>query len=233
MKTIRLCICLFAVFCYNSLYAQEEEGNGFLFPQFENGVVIFKNGTRTAASLNYNMLQQKMLFKDKENNMLEFANIPAILAVTIGERRFFPITSNGVFYEEIKTGDFSFFVQYKAIMMSQGKEAGYGGYSQTSAITSIGSIQGGSISSNAGSLGSGRVNLEINEKFKLRKERLYYIKSGKNYKRFVSAKTLGKLFKGQASKIEGFAKEQSIDFTKTEDVARIVEYGFSMMNKNQ
>jgi hypothetical protein len=41
---------------------------------------------------------------------------------------------------------------------------------------------------------------------------------------------LGKLFKGQAPMITQFAKEQSINFSKIEDVAKIVEYGFSLKN---
>jgi len=49
MKALRLCMfmCLCAVFCVNSLFAQEELGDGLLLPQFERGIVIFKNGTRS------------------------------------------------------------------------------------------------------------------------------------------------------------------------------------------
>ena len=221
MKTIQLCMCLCAVFCVNSLFAQEELGDGLLFPQFESGIVTFKNGTRTQASLNYNMLYQKMWFKDNENNIMEIANLPQVLMVTIGERRFFPVPT-GAFYEQLPAGGDFFFVQHLATMISQGKASAYGGYSQTSAATSIGSLESGT---------SGRVVLKADEKFKQKRDFVYYLKSGNSYKRFTSAKALGKLFKGQASKIEEFAKEQSINFSKTEDVAKIVEYGFSLMNK--
>jgi len=212
-------MCLCTVFCWTSLYSQEEVGNGLLFPQFENGIVVFKNGTRSAASLNYSMLQQKMLFSDN-GNVMEFADPTTILLITIGEQRFFPIGTNGVFYEEIIAGNAAFFIQHKANMISQGKEAGYGGYSQTSATTSFSSIEG------AG--GVGRVELVAKEKFKLKVDRIYYIRSGNNYKRFVNAKSLGKLFKGQSAKIESFAKEQSINFLKIDDVAKIIAYSFSL-----
>jgi len=233
MKTMRLYFCLCAVFCFNSLFAQEEMGDGFLFPQFESGIVVFKNGTRTPAPLNYNMLQQVMMFLDNENNMMEFADLSNILVVIIGERRFFPISLKGMFYEEIKAGEGSFFVQHKAVMISQGKAAAYGGYSQTSSVTSISSIQGGSMDSQGGTLGIiglGRTDLKVDEKFKMRKECSFFIKSGNGYKRFTSAKSLGKLFKGQASKIDEYAKEHSISFSNQEDIAKITEYTFSLVN---
>ena len=218
-----LCICLCAVFCINSLFAQEELGNGLLFPEFEKGTVTFKNGTRTTSLFNYNMQVQEMLFKDKENNILALANLTDILVVTIGERRFVPSLSGGVFYEEVRTEHGSFFVQHRANILSQGKAAGYGGYSQTSATTSISSYYGNDATKH--------VQLKPDEIFMQKRDYIFYLKSGNNYKKFTSAKTLGKLFKGQAPKIEQFAKDQSIDFSKTEDIAKIVDYGYSLMDK--
>ena len=220
MKTIKLCIYLFAVFGINSLFAQEDLGFEFILPQFEKGYVYFKNGTRTPALLNYSMYRQEMLFMDNENTMMEFANLSDIHSILIGERRFFPAPPKRIFYEEIKTESGSFFVQYNAYIISQGKEAAYGGYSQTISTQSLASIENGP---------AGRVKLKSSEKFGIKTDEYYYIKSGNNYKRFFSAKSLGKLFKGQAAKIEEFAKEQSIDFSQFDDIAKIVEYAYSLM----
>ena len=203
------------------MFAQEELGNGMLFPKFENGTVVFKNGVRSLSSLNYSKIQQEMLFQDADSTIMAIANPNEVLVVIIGERRFFPISSRGIFYEEVPAGTGSFFVQWKATMLSEGKASGYGGYSSTSSITSYGTYYSGS---------GNVVNLHPDEKFKLKNNYFYYLKSGKNYKRFSSAKTLGKLFKGQESKIEKFANEQSIDFSNIDDITRIVEYGFSLIN---
>ena len=141
MKTIRLCIYLCFLCCFNSLSAQEEEsGNGLLFPQFEKGIVIFKNGTRSAATLNYNMLQEEMVFQDDDGSILTVANPSEIRVVTIGERRFLPSSSRYIFYEEIQAGTGSFFIQRKATRLSQGKATGYGGYSQTASIDTYNSF---------------------------------------------------------------------------------------------
>jgi hypothetical protein len=222
MKTVHLFLFL-TVFCYvNPLFAQEEMGNGMLLPQFEQGTVFFRNGTRTSANLNYSLLQQEMLFLQSDSTMLAIANIPDIVVIVIGERRFLPAYSAGIFYEEVSVGgDNSFFVQRKAVMLSEGKAAGYGGYSQTSSTTSYNTLN------NAGQL----VKLKPDEKFKQKLDNTYYLKSGNSYKKFFSAKTLGKLFKGHAAEIEEFAKEQSVNFTKPDEVAQIVEYGFGLMDK--
>ena len=165
------------------------------------------------------MLQEKMLFLDADSTVMAVSKPLEILEVLINNRRFLPISANGVFYEEILAGNNSFFVKRKAKMSSQGKAMPYGGYSQTMSATSYGNWQGSEGTS---------VTLKPNEKFKLETETSYYLKFGKSYKRFYSYKTLGKLFKGYESEIDKFANEQSIDFKKVEDVARIVEYGYSL-----
>ena len=218
MKTIRLFLYLFILGSFNSLFAQEVVGSGMIFPHFEKGVAIFKNQTRTSALFNYDMMQQQMLFLGADSVVMTLANPLEILVVIIGERRFLPISAQGVFYEEVQAGKGSLFVQWEASMLSAGKAAAYGGYSSTSSITSYGSWQ---------SRGS-NVKLNPDEKFRLSVKATYYLKSGNSYKKFFTAKSLGKLFKGHESEIEKYAKEQSIDFSKSDDVVRIVEYGYSL-----
>ena len=223
MKTIRLYFYLCLICCFNSTYAQEEVmGNGLIFPQFEKGTVSFKNGTISTAMLNYDMIMQEMLFIDADINVMAISEPSEVLVVIINGRRFLPASKSG-FYEEIQAGTGHFFIQRKAYLLSEGKRSGYGGYSQTSSINTIDVLQ---------NTGSGRtIRLNLDEKFKLKTEYFYYLQSGKNYKVFSSAKSLGKLFKGQGSKIEAFAKEQSINFSNIDDISRIVEYGYSLMSK--
>ena len=219
MKTIRMCFLVLILFSLNSLSAQKVVRDGLLFPEFEKGIVYLNNGLQQAASFSYDMLQEKMLFLGPDSTVLEIGNPLDVRVVVINNRRFFPVSSTGVFYEEVTAGNGSFFIQRQAKMLSQGKALPYGGYSQTSSATSYSSLQ-----DNRGSF----VSLSPDEKFRLEIKNFYYLKSGKSYKNFFSAKTLGKLFKGHESEINEFANEQSIDFKKADDVARIVEYAYSL-----
>jgi hypothetical protein len=222
MKTIRLCATVFVLCCFQPLFAQEEMSNGMVFPQFEQGTVIFRNGSRSSALLNYNMVQEEMLFKDANGTVLAIANPLDVAVVLIGERRFLPASSKGAFYEEIKTETGSFFVQRKASIVSAGKRSAYGGYSQTTSISTVNSLYSGV---------SGQVTeLTPDEKFNIRTVSSYYLLSGNNFRKFSSARDLGRLFRGQQSKIEEFAREHSINFSIADDVARVVEYGYSLMN---
>ena len=71
MKTIRFYFYLFLFGSVQSLFAQEESKIGMLFPQFENGIVFFKNGVRGAVPLNYDMLMQEMLFLEKDSTVMK------------------------------------------------------------------------------------------------------------------------------------------------------------------
>jgi len=201
------------------LFAQEVSGDGRLFPQFEKGTVFLKNGVHASVSLNYDMVQEQMLFLAPDSTEMKIANPLDVAVVKIGERRFLPASSKDIFYEEIPAGEGSFFVQRIAFYLSEGKAAAYGGYSQTSSVTSYGSIQ---------SENEGIVKLKPGDKFRLVTQYVYYLQSGNKYKKFNSAKTLGKLFKGHESEIQAFADRESIDFRTMEAVARIVEYGYSL-----
>jgi len=175
------------------------------------------------------MIQQQMLFLSSDSAEMKFADPLEVTVVKIGDRRFLPASSRGVFYEEIQAGEGSFFVQRIAFYLSIGKAAAYGGYSQTQASTSYSSLHTEVEGASQGNQGmQGNVKLNSGDKFKMVTESVYYLQSGGKYKKFNSAKALGKLFKGHETEIETFADRESINFKKAEDVARIVEYGYSL-----
>lgn len=59
------------------------------YPQFEQGVVNFKNGKRSAAKLNYNFVHEEILFINAQNDTLTIINPEEVKNVVIGNTQFF------------------------------------------------------------------------------------------------------------------------------------------------
>lgn len=191
-----------------------------LFDQFEDGYVILKSKARVSAKLNFDKIAEKILFLDGETMYELEANTVSI--VVIKERFFVPV-GDKYYYERIAVGEKEFFIRHRAKVVSKGKPAGYGTYSQSSAITGISSITS---SGQLYALGTG-------EKFEGKDESSILLIKGKKYERIGSLKVLISHFKSHQSALEAYAKENKTNFAKMEDVKAIVEYAFSLFLKKR
>jgi len=213
MKAIHLSFLLSIFLLPTILFAQEAESNGYIFPDFTDGIVFNKDGSRISAKLNYYTIEQKMLFKDAEGKIMEFGVPESVEAVNIKDR-FFVNSGNGPFYEQIAVGETEYYVQWSAKILSSGKGVGYGGYSNTTAVTNLSGI------GNAGDF----TPLNADEKVMTLTECNYYLKIKNSFKKINSLKILVKLFKKQQAEIESFVSVQKIDFTKASDIAKVAVF---------
>ena len=189
----------------------------FLFPQFEKGYVVMKGtGARLAAQFNYDMVNDRMVFLNPDSSLTEL-DIRSVILVSIGERSFIPI-QNKTFYEVIKTGNNEYYINHKSKLMSKGRAAGYGSYSQTASINNITSVYSSGYLTHIG----------YDEKFEGVDQSVVLIKNDKKYEKVISLKGLSKIFKSHETALETFAKENKIKFSKLEDAIAIVEYAFSL-----
>lgn len=69
-------------------YAQDDLDSKFLFEKFEKGKVIYKKGSTTTASFNYNIFTGKMVFMGDNNVIMELANPSLISFININDRVF-------------------------------------------------------------------------------------------------------------------------------------------------
>ena len=220
MKPFKLHLAICLVFCFFSLSAQNiaEVYNGYVFPEFETGYAIMKGNVRYNAKFNYETISEKMQFLDTDDSLMEVVT-DDIIAIVVGERRFYP-DKKGFFYEGISIGDEMFYLQRKSKELSKGKGSGYGGYSETSSITNVGSI--------SHSVTGGAVRFNSNELIEVKQDLFFYIKNKDKYERFTSVKALAKLFKSHQAKIEEYAKTNNTNFSKLDDVIKIMEYCYSL-----
>jgi hypothetical protein len=194
----------------------KEPVSSMLFPQFEDGYVVPKaNRGRVAAKLNYDKVAEKVVYMD--NNTLYELDDNTVTVVVIKERVFIP-SGKKFYYERVAAGENEYFVRHRTKVVSKGKAAGYGSYSETSAISGIASV----------SHSSDLYNIGVDEKFDGKDETGVFVINGKKHVRISSLKSLVNLFKKHQAAIETYAKANKTDFAKAEHVIAIVEYAFSL-----
>lgn len=214
MKNKYLILSLFFSLFFVSLELQAQEDNLYIFDEFKNGKAVYKNGAVVYAKLNYDPLNQRMLFlSPSDNALLEIVNPSDISYINIEGRMFEQIKGN-LFYERINYNNFIFYIQWRCKAVSEGKPSGYGMTSTTSAITSVSVINK-----------EGRtIPLNVSEKFNYKPDNFYYIKINNTHKRFSSPDSLAKLFKVHKEEIKKYIKENKLDFDNPEDIKSAVEY---------
>lgn len=188
----------------------------FLLLNFENGQVFFKDGRVFDASLNYSLFVKKFLFLDQQDNSIkEFSEPEMVSTIKIGKRVFKP-TKNGA--TEILQNDPFISVQYRGTLKREGKEIGYGGRSETSAVDGLATYHSG----NTGH------KLET-EKFILsRVDKIFRVEyNGKQY-RFLNEKQFLKAFSNKKEVLMNYIKENEIDFNDIDDVLKLYNYAMKL-----
>ncbi|MDR1347455.1 MAG: hypothetical protein LBJ63_03360 [Prevotellaceae bacterium] len=109
----------------------------YIFPDFMDGKVFFKNGTITSAKLNYNTLSEEMQFTDEKGNILAIAN-PQDIDYVIIDKKVFYYVSDKKFGELVITNDeVKFLVKRKTTLVDLQAKGAYGQVNTTSAVTSV------------------------------------------------------------------------------------------------
>ncbi len=203
-------ITLFFIPLY--LIAQENSNDRYLFEKFENGRAFFKNGSASHSIFNYDLVDQKILFKDN-NEILELADPSSIIYINIDGRTFEHI-KNETFYEKISYDKTDLYINWKSTKISEGKNAGYGGKSQTSSVANITRVN----------REGGTHKLKSGEEFNLQSNNTFYLKIDHKLKRFDSLNSFAKLFKRYEEQIKAGLKNENLDFRNIEDVKKAVQY---------
>ena len=194
---------------------------GYMFPDFQEGVVLLKNGASVKADLNYDMLEQKMLYRENDGDGLMVLTSRDVLAIYVDKRKFVPYTpSVYVFFEEKPLVNGCFYIRHKDVYVKRGKNIGYGIVSETVAVSNITVIAG-----------KDRFhNLNADVDYKMVNADMYYILNKNKYKLITGLRSVVAAFKPYKSDIEAFAEKYKTDFTNEADVAAILNYAYGLSN---
>jgi hypothetical protein len=202
-------------FSFCLTYAQEnsKEISHYLFSDFTQGIVLMKNGTENKALLNYNSLTEEMVFKDK-GKMLAIGKpqLAQIDTVFIRNRKFFML--NGKFVELILRSTSDLYAEHKCKLIPPGKPAGYGGTSETSAVSSYSSLSSG-----------GRVyDLKLPDDYKIEPYIYYWLKRNDELSKFTSIKQLIKLYDDKAELCKTYTKKYNVKYNNQESIIQFIKY---------
>lgn len=186
----------------------------YQYPEFTNGRILFKNGHFASAFVNYNKLSGQMLFINPDHDTLEFANPESIEWVAI---------SNDTFHFFDKT-----FIQLmthycdginlykKETIRYNGKEkkSGYGGYSNTTAASSINKVSRENTIE--------KIGVDENTLYVSTTE--YYLTTPTGKYVSPAKKNIEKLFHQQEKKLSEYLQKDKVNYKNEQDLLALLAY---------
>ena len=199
-------------FCL-SMHGQNKSPH-YVFPEFTEGIVLMKDGTKQVEELNYNALSENFAFKKDENILaLSKSVINKIDTIYIANSKF--IRKDNVFLELLLKSDVELYLEYKCNLESSTEaSSGYGGTSQTTSGRTVSSIE------NRGNL----YDLELPEMYKVKPYKQYWINKDSTITVMKSLSQLKKRYKDQKKDIKTYKKSNNIDFNMPQSVVKLIEH---------
>lgn len=218
-KIAKKATCLF-VFCFIFLTASAQQDSvsnlpNFLFPSFTNCLLKFKTGELKKAVVNYNVVDEELVFKQDNTYMtLESPAVDVIDTLYVGGRVFVPF--NGTpFYELISTGTVNFFIQYKKDAELIGTSTAYGVKSRTGNATYKRQIYGGA---------TGAVDLRVPSEFQLNDNNGFYLQKDGSLHKFSGKRQFLKICSDKETEINKYLKEHNTKFNNLANLKDLVNY---------
>ena len=198
-----------------SLKAQETVNlSHYLFPDFQPGIVLMKNGVRNNVKLNYNAASEEMVFDENGKILaIDEAVLPQVDTVFIADEKF--IRMNNKFVKIIiNEPEIDLFVEHKCRLIPPGKPAAYGGTSQTSSITSYSSI-----------MSDGRVyNLKLPDDYKIIPYNVFWLNRNGKLQSFSNLGQLKKIYRDKKKLIGDYLKENEVKLSNEKSVSDAINY---------
>jgi hypothetical protein len=197
-----------------STNAQTDEAKNlpnFLLPEFTQAVVKFKSGQSRSAVLNYNLVDQEMVFR-QDNNYMVLDTQQSVDTIFVSNRSF--VQFDKYFYELVLAGPVSFYIQHKANVEALGTPTGYGATTQTTTAGYQRQVYGH----------AGTVNLKIPDEFKIVGATDYWVKKDGQMEKVTTKRMFLKVFKDKEKELSKFIDANSTSFKNISDMVKLLNY---------
>lgn len=205
---------LFLLFlCCNSFFCwTQEDRSSYLFPEFVDSYIYYKDGRVFQVRSNYDLLKNMFKFIDKDNEIKEFADPDMIVSIKVGERTFVLVDHNEA--AEVVQTDPRILVQYFGQKRIK-KDLTFGGKTETASVDSYSNMIYGT-----GENEKNTVLTKIDYQF--------YIEKNKRLKRFSTEKQFLKIFPKHKEQLKQYIDGNKIDFETLGEVKKLCNYALSL-----
>ena len=213
-KTLHTFLLVVFFVCFGYSQNGSNKSPHYVLPEFTEGIILMKDGSKLTEDLNYNTLSENFAFKkDDEILAMSTTDIGRIDTVYVSNRKF--IRKDGVFLELLMKSDVELYLEHKCnLESSTAASSGYGGTSQTTSGRTVTSIE------NRGNL----YELELPEIYKVKPYKEYWIYKDDTISKFKTLSQLKKLYKDQKKEIKTYRKSNKIDAKDPLSIVKLIEH---------
>ena len=179
MKLI-LCWLGIWIFCVGLFAQNTKDNSSYLFDEFQDCLIVYKDGRQFTAPVNYDLIKKHYVFKDPEQQEKEFSDPELIAVLRIGNRSFLIGKQEAI---EVIQAQPKFNVIYTGDTRRAPKKISYGGTTQTASVDNYSGLTGTGLS---GGIQDAQRITGINK--------MYEVSVGKKTKRFYNKKSFFKAF---------------------------------------
>ena len=186
----------------------------YLFPDFQPGVVLLKNGVRNNAKLNYNAASEEMVFDENGKTLaIGDAVLSQIDTVFVSDEKFIRINNKFVRIL-IDKPEIDLFVEHKCKIIPPGKPTAYGGTSQTSSASSYSSI-----------LSGGKVyDLKLPDDYKIMPYNVFWLNRNGKLQSFLNLGQLKKIYRDKKKLVDDYLKKNEVKLANEKSVEEAITY---------
>ena len=182
----------------------------FQYPDFKQGVVIFRDGTSAPGKLNYNRLVAELQFIDPKGDTLSLANEKNILIALIGKDTFY---YNEGYVRQLTGGQHLKIGERVAFKEFINKPGAYGLSSATTATNTVSDL-----------LNLRSQKLEVSQELVLVKNTNYMVGDKFNWFVVADKNTILRFLPDKRAEIEDFIDKNKINFKNGDDLVKLAKF---------
>jgi hypothetical protein len=187
-----------------------------LFPGFTRSIIKMKSGKTSTAFLNYNTVDEEMVF-DQKGVYMVLDKPEEIDTVYLQNRKFVPVEK--AFWEVLVAGPVSIYIQHKSRYTPVGSNTAYGLKSQTIGPTQVLTAQSGNQIR----------NIELPDNVTVSPATVDWVRKNNELHKFTTERQFLKIFPEKENEIKEFIKNTKLNFKSREDLIKLGDFCNNMV----